>query len=291
MYNHALDTFIRAAELGSLSKVADELFISPSAVIQQINHLEADLNVKLFYRNKRGVTLTQAGEYLLLESKALIHRASDIRTHLAQYATQSAGTVLFGSNQYHMPRLIYDYWPGFVALNESSTLSSYSFSDTGADIRPDTDLIEGVYYEEPIWQGTFTFHAVTTTRLSFLVSEKSPLSQHQLLTEIDLRNSDVMIIVHGLSEACDRMNKDLRERGIRVHEVKVYSTSMMIDSMESGKLVVIPDCWKGFHPRGTMIPFIRSYELPYGFFLSKTASPSARRFLNHVVKSSRMNQA
>ena len=37
MYNHFLDTFIRAAQLGSLSKTAEEMFITPSAVIQQIN--------------------------------------------------------------------------------------------------------------------------------------------------------------------------------------------------------------------------------------------------------------
>ena len=70
MYNHALDTFVRAAELGSFSKVAEESFISPSAVIQQINHLEKDLNVSLFNRSKKGVTLTQAGQYLLLESRS-----------------------------------------------------------------------------------------------------------------------------------------------------------------------------------------------------------------------------
>ena len=145
MYNHTLDTFVRAAELGSFSKVAEESYISPSAVIQQINHLEGDLNVRLFNRSKKGVSLTPAGEYLLLESRALIQRSNDIRTHLSQFTEHAGGTVLFGSNQFHMPRLIYDYWPGFTAQNESSTLSSYSFSESGSDIRPDTDLVEGVF--------------------------------------------------------------------------------------------------------------------------------------------------
>ena len=88
MYNHALDTFVRAAELGSFSKVAEESFISPSAVIQQMNHLEKDLNVSLFNRSKKGVTLTQAGQYLLLESRAIIQRSNDVRAHLSQYENQ-----------------------------------------------------------------------------------------------------------------------------------------------------------------------------------------------------------
>lgn len=286
MYNHALDTFVRAAELGSFSKVAEESYISPSAVIQQINHLEAELNVRLFNRSKKGVALTPAGQYLLLESKALIQRSNDVRTHLSMFAEHAGGTVLFGSNQFHMPRLIYDYWPGFAALNESNTLSSYSFSESGSDIRSDTDLIEGVYFEEPIWQGNFTFHPISKTSLSLLVSEKSPLAQHKILTEIDLRSSVVINIVHGLSDACDKLTADLSEKGISVEEVKIYSTSVMIESLENGKVVVIPDCWKDFHPHSKMIPFIREYELPYGFFLSKTASSAARRFLNHTIQKS-----
>ena len=287
MYNPALDTFVRAAELGSFSKVAEESYISPSAVIQQINHLEADLNVRLFHRSKKGVTLTPAGEYLLLESKALIQRCSDVRTHLATYSEHAGGTVLFGSNQFHMPRLIYDYWPGFAAQNESSTLSSYSFSESGSDIKPDTDLIEGVFFEEPIWQGSFTFHPITKTRLSLLVSERSPLAEHRIITEVDLRNMVVVNIVRGISDACDQLTDALMKDGISVEEVTIYSTSVMIDSLEKGKVMVIPDCWTDFHPRSRMIPFIREYEMPYGFFLSKTASASARQFLNHIIKNPR----
>ena len=287
MYNPALDTFVRAAELGSFSKVAEESYISPSAVIQQINHLEADLNVRLFHRSKKGVTLTPAGEYLLLESKALIQRCSDVRTHLATYSEHAGGTVLFGSNQFHMPRLIYDYWPGFAAQNESSTLSSYSFSESGSDIKPDTDLIEGVFFEEPIWQGNFTFHPITKTRLSLLVSERSPLAEHRIITEVDLRNMVVVNIVRGISDACDQLTDALMKNGTSVEEVTIYSTSVMIDSLEKGKVMVIPDCWTDFHPRSRMIPFIREYEMPYGFFLSKTASASARQFLNHIIKNPR----
>ena len=191
--------------------------------------------------------------------------------------------MLFGSNQFHMPRLIYDYWPGFTAQNESSTLSSYSFSESGFDIRPDTDLVEGVFFEEPIWQGNFTFHPVKKTNLAFLVSEKSPLAAHRILTEVDLRNMTVVNIVRGLSEACDRLTDMLIQNEIHVEEVTIYSTSVIIDSLERGKAMVIPDCWTDFHPRSRMIPFIREYELPYGFFLSKTASSAARKFLNFAL--------
>lgn len=41
VYNHQLDAFMKAAELGSFGKAADAMFISTPALIQQINLLEA----------------------------------------------------------------------------------------------------------------------------------------------------------------------------------------------------------------------------------------------------------
>ena len=47
MYNPQLDTFIRVAEAGSFSKAAQSLFITPTAVIKQMNLLESRLGLRL----------------------------------------------------------------------------------------------------------------------------------------------------------------------------------------------------------------------------------------------------
>lgn len=46
MYNPQLETFIRVANAGSFNKAAEESYITPTAVIKQINLLEADLDLK-----------------------------------------------------------------------------------------------------------------------------------------------------------------------------------------------------------------------------------------------------
>lgn len=50
-----------AADAGSFSKAAEEAYITPTAVIKQINLLEESLGVKLFDCTHRGLTLTKAG--------------------------------------------------------------------------------------------------------------------------------------------------------------------------------------------------------------------------------------
>lgn len=72
MNTQQLESFIKVAQCGSFSQAANVLYITPSAIIQQINNLERSLQVSLFHRTKKGVTLTPAGEFLLHESQELI---------------------------------------------------------------------------------------------------------------------------------------------------------------------------------------------------------------------------
>ncbi len=69
MYNPQLDTFLKVADAGSFNKAATELYISPPAVIKQINLLESNLNIRLFERTPRGLKLTKAGESLYADTK------------------------------------------------------------------------------------------------------------------------------------------------------------------------------------------------------------------------------
>jgi DNA-binding transcriptional LysR family regulator len=81
MYNPQLDTFICVVEAGSFSKAADKLYISPPAVIKQINSLENNLGVQLFARTHRGLVVTAAGESLYQDAKYMVnYRQNDQNT-------------------------------------------------------------------------------------------------------------------------------------------------------------------------------------------------------------------
>ena len=54
MYNPQLETFLTVAEAGSFNKAAEKLYISPPAVIKQINLLERDLDLRLFLQIGRA---------------------------------------------------------------------------------------------------------------------------------------------------------------------------------------------------------------------------------------------
>ena len=83
MYNRNLEIFIKAAEYGNLTKAAKTLYISQPAVSNALSKLEEELEVKLFFRDKRnGMVLTGAGEKIL----SLAKQMADIDNRISQVA-------------------------------------------------------------------------------------------------------------------------------------------------------------------------------------------------------------
>lgn len=85
MYNPQLETFITVAENGSFSKAAEVLYITPTAVMKQINALEERLGIMLFARTNHGLQITEAGKSFMQDAKYIIdysaravERAKDI---------------------------------------------------------------------------------------------------------------------------------------------------------------------------------------------------------------------
>ena len=56
--------FLAVVKFGGISEAARNLFVSQSAVSKQIHMLETNLNIQLFIRDGRNITLTPAGEIL-----------------------------------------------------------------------------------------------------------------------------------------------------------------------------------------------------------------------------------
>lgn len=71
MYNSQLAIFVCVADCGSFTRAASKLYISPTAVMKQMNALEAHLDLKLIERSSHGIRLTPAGEVIYRDARFL----------------------------------------------------------------------------------------------------------------------------------------------------------------------------------------------------------------------------
>ena len=71
MFNSQLTVFVCVADCGSFNKAAEQLYISPPAVMKKINALEKHLDMKLFDRTSQGIRLTAAGKVIYRHARFL----------------------------------------------------------------------------------------------------------------------------------------------------------------------------------------------------------------------------
>lgn len=108
-----MKTFVTIAELGSFSKAAEQLNLTQSALTRKIKKIETNLNISLFERTTRNVSLTPAGKMLLPKARALIasldaaiFNISDLTSQLHDTVTLSCiPTAVF----YFLPRAIVQF--------------------------------------------------------------------------------------------------------------------------------------------------------------------------------------
>jgi DNA-binding transcriptional LysR family regulator len=89
----SLQLFVRACELGSLSKVAADANLALAAVSRRIMLLEAHYGVSLLVRTGRGVEATAGGRALLERARDILQTVSVARADLADFARGLRGSV------------------------------------------------------------------------------------------------------------------------------------------------------------------------------------------------------
>jgi len=93
-----LECFLAVAFEGNLTRAAETLFLSQSALSGQIKQLEETLEFPLFERQARGMALTQEGEALLPYARAAIQAMDEFRARAATLRSADSARLVVGLN-------------------------------------------------------------------------------------------------------------------------------------------------------------------------------------------------
>lgn len=104
------EAFLRVAELGNLTRAAEELGYTQSAVSRIVADLEKEWDLRLLTRSRTGVALTSAGEHLLPRIRAVCAAQQELEQRVSALHGLDSGTVRVGtfpSTSVHwLPRII-----------------------------------------------------------------------------------------------------------------------------------------------------------------------------------------
>ncbi len=88
--------FLAVAESGGFSKAAQLIHIAQPALSAHVARLEAELGVKLFLRNTKGIELTHAGETLIDHARDILRRLQHAQDTVRHAADELHGEVVLG---------------------------------------------------------------------------------------------------------------------------------------------------------------------------------------------------
>ena len=74
-----LTYLVVTSRVGSFSKAAKELGIAQPSLSEAIAQLESELEIQIFERSSRGVSLTEIGQHVLIHARAIVQEVEQVR--------------------------------------------------------------------------------------------------------------------------------------------------------------------------------------------------------------------
>ncbi|MNM72421.1 HTH-type transcriptional regulator DmlR [compost metagenome] len=180
---HAIRSFIRTADAGSLAGAARTLGISAAAVGQNIARLEAHLGVRLFNRTTRQLALTERGALYLAQVRHIERDLQRAQTAVTDPDATPAGRLRIASSAAFgrhvlaplLPTLQQRYPRLEIELLLADRSVDHAHEDVDVSIRIEPQLEEGLV-ARPIAQVPFVFCAAP----SYLADAGTPHTPEQL---------------------------------------------------------------------------------------------------------------
>lgn len=290
LYHPQIETFIYVAESKSFSQAAERLYMTPTAVMKQINNLEERLGVLLFERNNHGLALTKAGESLYKDSKYLVdysQRAIEKVKSIAQQEHQTS--IRIGTSVMTPAKFVMDIWSDLQSKDKHLKIELVPFDNTPENAREilknlgnQIDVVAGIYDDNLMKERRFQVAPLEDKKVLFAFPINNPLSQKEVLTLEDMKQNTVMFIKKGWNCHIDQLRKTLEENKIEIVDFDFYNLNAFNIAVKENRMIVAVDGWENIHPLLKLVPIEIECSVPYGIMYSLTPSPIVRHFIDTV---------
>lgn len=238
-----LQTLVALAKTGSLSKAADRLFITQSALSHQIKALEQHYGTPLFERNTRPLRFTQAGTRLLTLARHTLETVAEAEREVAQWVSGQGGQLrvavechtcfdwlmpAMDAFRAHWPDVELDLVSGFQA--EPLSLIEHGLADFVV-IHDTPTARSGIHIER-----LFRYETLA------ILSANHPLAEKPYLEPRDF--ADQTLISYPVDDAMlDVMRHFLMPAGVRPQRRNAELTVAILQLVASGRGIAALPAW------------------------------------------------
>jgi DNA-binding transcriptional LysR family regulator len=289
LHNRHLDAFITIADVGSITKAAQKMYVSNTALNKQIQLLEQHIGVKLFERSVKGVVLTKAGRFVYEGAKDIVSRSDYICKKAREIASDNEYIIKLGTSLINNASILFDYNNEFTKLHpniniiiipdldgkgEYQSLLKHLGRDIDILLRP-TALPQGE-----------RFRKLTLMKLQteIILSRKHRLSSKKLLSIEDMYGENIIMLKRGVAYDSDEI-RDLFETKhpqINIIDVDRYTQDSFDKLMTDHYLLIGSSRWLDMHPMLTALPVDWDFGIPYGIVFAEEPSYAVTLYVNYL---------
>lgn len=288
MYNPLLDTFIAVSDCGSFNKAAEKLYISPTAVMKQMNSLENHLHLTLIKRTGTGVTLTEVGKQIYKDAKFMLDYSQKSILAASAMENYSDTTFCVGTSLLNPAKLFMDIWYQVNQAFPDYKLHLVPFEDNCNGILSEIgklgekfDFLIGVC-DSKTWLSLCNFLPIGRYKKMVAVRREHPLATKSILKISDLYGYTLMMVKAGDSGVNDFLRNDLvlHHPQITIEDTQsFYDLSVFNRCAETGNVLLTIECWQDVHPALVTIPVDWDYSIPYGILYAQNATKDVEKFI------------
>ena len=190
-----LRCFVKLSECLSFSMAAYELNISQSSLSKHIMSLEGSLGVKLFERNGRNTVLTELGQELSVNARAVLTEYDRLAQRCVEYNESSLKTTTIGMPpmgcQYFWLKRLEEIMTAYPRYR-FNTIEHSEVDLVNIAIRSEVDYL--IIRKESLPAIGFRSHLLHIENAVVMLSESNPLSQKKLLTMKELASEKFIFV-------------------------------------------------------------------------------------------------
>lgn len=279
------ETLAKVVELGSLTRAAEALGCTQSAVSHAINALEKEFGFAVLKRSRAGVRLTADGERLMPAIRGMLNYLEQLKQTVSAIRGLDSGTVRIGA----FTSVAVHWLPGVI--------KQFQHDYPNVDIK----LLNGDYHDVEQWvmEGSVDLGFVNVP--ASLGCECVPLMEDRLLAilppehkfasypKFPLVECETEAFITLLETSNHDANKALSAAGIKPNiRFSTKDDYAIIAMVEQGLgISIMPELLlKGRHDNVAIKELVPPSKRVIGLAIPETskASPATRRFADYIIK-------
>ena len=196
---------VAVADTRNITEASKRVFISQPSLTAAIQDLENEMNVKIFNRSNKGVSITNEGDEFLSYARQVLEQASLLED---RYKEGSSGSTIFSVSCQHYSFAVnafVDVIRKFGGDSYDFTLRETQTNEIIDDVAKLKSEIGVIYLSDKnervvsklLKKNDLSFHPLFTTSLYVFMSSKNPLAKKGIISLEDLRSYPYLTYEQG----------------------------------------------------------------------------------------------